>query len=95
MCGDSSAQPGRLFDYSQGGGGGWGDPHERPVEWVVEDVLNGLVSIERARDVYGVEMRITDPDTLTYHVEEAETRVLRGAAGVHPSSGVTEGDGAT
>ena len=36
------------------GGGGYGDPHERPVEHVVDDVLDGKVSREAARRDYGV-----------------------------------------
>ena len=36
------------------GGGGYGDPLERPVEDVVADVTMGYVSVERARDGYGV-----------------------------------------
>src|SRR6266550_686955 len=37
-----------------GGGGGFGDPFERDPELVAADVAAGLVSPERARDVYGV-----------------------------------------
>jgi len=36
------------------GGGGYGSPLERPVDDVVEDVREGLVSIESARRDYGV-----------------------------------------
>jgi N-methylhydantoinase B len=36
------------------GGGGWGDPLERPVETVRLDVLRGFVSRERAYEEYGV-----------------------------------------
>lgn len=36
------------------GGGGWGDPLERDVELVRQDMLNGYLSLERARDTYGV-----------------------------------------
>lgn len=35
-------------------GGGWGDPMERDPEKVRADVLDDLVSVERAEDVYGV-----------------------------------------
>jgi N-methylhydantoinase B/oxoprolinase/acetone carboxylase alpha subunit len=35
-------------------GGGYGPPHERPVEKVLDDVRNGFVSVEAARDAYGV-----------------------------------------
>jgi N-methylhydantoinase B len=36
------------------GGGGYGDPKDRDPEKVREDVLNGLVSPEVARDIYGL-----------------------------------------
>jgi N-methylhydantoinase B len=39
---------------STGGGGGYGDPRERPVELVERDVVRGFVSIDSARDDYGV-----------------------------------------
>jgi len=35
-------------------GGGYGDPLERNPELVLEDVIEGVVSPEAARDVYGV-----------------------------------------
>jgi N-methylhydantoinase B len=43
----------RLFIGTQGGGG-FGDPLERPADLVVEDVVNGLVSRETAARDYGV-----------------------------------------
>ncbi len=39
---------------STGGGGGYGDPRKRPTELVAKDVIRGFVSIESARDDYGV-----------------------------------------
>ena len=39
---------------STGGGGGYGDPRKRPTELVASDVIRGFVSIESARDDYGV-----------------------------------------
>jgi N-methylhydantoinase B len=35
------------------GGGGYGDPKERDPEKIREDILNGLVSSENAREIYG------------------------------------------
>jgi N-methylhydantoinase B/oxoprolinase/acetone carboxylase alpha subunit len=35
-------------------GGGYGDPLERDPRLVLEDVIEGLVSEEAAREVYGV-----------------------------------------
>ena len=36
------------------GGGGYGNPLERPIEKVLLDVKNGLVSIKGAQEDYGV-----------------------------------------
>lgn len=36
------------------GGGGYGPPHQRPVDSVVDDVRNGFVSVESAARAYGV-----------------------------------------
>jgi N-methylhydantoinase B len=44
------------------GGGGWGNPKERNPQSVLRDVIIGLVSIERAKSVYGVDI---DPNTMT------------------------------
>jgi N-methylhydantoinase B len=40
-----------------GGGGGWGDPLERPAQTVAHDVTEGLISAKSARALYGVVMR--------------------------------------
>ena len=42
------------FRNLSGGGGGWGDPLDRPIESVIEDVLDGYVSAQQAEQVYGV-----------------------------------------
>ena len=66
---------GDVFEIYSAGGGGFGDPRRRPVERVVADVRDGLVSPVIARDVYGI---VIDP--LTLAVDEAATRKLRAAA---------------
>ena len=43
------------------GGGGWGDPRRRDPESVRWDVLEGLISQDRAREIYGVAL---SPSTL-------------------------------
>jgi N-methylhydantoinase B len=45
---------GEYYEYHYGGGGGWGDPLDRPAERVLGDVLDEYVSIEAARRDYGV-----------------------------------------
>jgi N-methylhydantoinase B len=57
------------------GGGGFGDARRRPVEKVVRDVRDGVVSVQAARESYGVAI---DPQTL--EVDEAETGRLRAGA---------------
>jgi N-methylhydantoinase B len=64
--------PGDIIRLQGPAGGGYGDPFERPVERVLDDVQCGFVSIERARDAYGVVIR---PDVT---VDEEATRALRG-----------------
>ncbi|WP_035484692.1 hydantoinase B/oxoprolinase family protein [Geminicoccus roseus] len=61
------------FKFESTGGGGWGDPKQRPAAKVLEDVLDDYVSIEAARDVYGVAI---DPVAMT--VDQAATERLRG-----------------
>jgi N-methylhydantoinase B len=46
--------PGELLGQLLSGGGGYGDPLEREPERVREDVLARFVTLERAREVYGV-----------------------------------------
>lgn len=43
-----------LISIRIGGAGGWGDPLKREPEAVLDDVLDGLVSVESARNDYGV-----------------------------------------
>lgn len=47
-------EPGERVLMWSGGGGGFGDPLEREPDAVARDVISGLVSPERAREVYGV-----------------------------------------
>lgn len=58
------------------GGGGFGDPRERPAERVLEDVRNGLVSVEAAEREYGV---VIDPMRL--ETDTAATEARRAAMG--------------
>jgi N-methylhydantoinase B len=52
---------GTEFFQQAGGGGGCGDPLTRPLAKVMRDVINGVVSPEKARSDYGV---VVDPETL-------------------------------
>ncbi len=58
-------QPGEGFRNLSAGGGGWGDPLDRPIELVREDVLDEYVSVEQAERVYGVELEEDGTATAT------------------------------
>jgi len=47
---------GDILRLQVAGAGGWGDPRGRDPERVRDDVLNGKVTIDRAKEVYGVEI---------------------------------------
>jgi len=65
-------QPGDIIWTKSGGGGGYGDPLEREIDKVRLDTLNEYISIETARDIYGV---ILNPKT--YEVDYEATEELR------------------
>lgn len=65
-----------VIAYQHGGGGGFGPPTQRDPEAVKEDVLDELVSMEAARDVYGVVLTGTLAE-YDLAVDEAATRALR------------------
>ncbi len=67
-------KPGDRVTIDAAGGGGHGDPLEREPEMVERDVAEGYVSIERAREDYGVAI---NPNTLT--IDEGLTRKVREA----------------
>jgi len=63
---------GTLYVQHAGGGGGYGPPHERPAETVRDEVRDGIISLQAAREIYGVAL---DPATL--EISAAETARLR------------------
>jgi N-methylhydantoinase B len=66
--------PGEILLTFKGGGGGWGPAFERDPQAVLVDVLDGYVSRETARELYGVV--VADSDGRLALDEEA-TRRLR------------------
>ncbi len=62
-----------LFQNIAGGGGGYGDPFLRPVDKVLDDVKNELVSTKSAKKDYGVVI-----DEVTMDVDREATKSLRG-----------------
>ena len=66
--------PGDEIIIDVAGGGGYGNPFERDVELVESDVANGYVSVEKAKENYGV---VIDPETMKS--DQEETAKLRGS----------------
>lgn len=65
-------QPGDRVYHKVHGSGGYGDPFERDPALVALDVAEGKISVQRARDVYGV---IVHPEQLT--LDRERTQALR------------------
>lgn len=68
---------GDSFTRPSAGGGGYGDPLDRPAEEVLEDVIDGYVSVERAAIDYGVVIRVIDADLDQYEFDVAATEAKR------------------
>lgn len=65
------------FVRSSAGGGGFGDPLKRSPSAVLDDIVQGYVSVRRALLDYGVSVRIIDEEHAEYEVDSAETSVQR------------------
>jgi N-methylhydantoinase B len=72
--GETLCKPNREWYAVTGGGGGFGDPLERDPEAVKHDVRDGFVSIEAARDLYGVTIKT---DSELFEVDYFFTEKLR------------------
>lgn len=68
---------GDTFERPSAGGGGYGDPLKRDPKAVLEDVIDGYVSVERAGKDYGVVIEAIDPEIDEYKIDEGGTRDLR------------------
>jgi N-methylhydantoinase B len=53
-----------VFRHVMAGGGGYGNPFERDPMAVLDDVLDGNVSLEKALTEYGVVISSTQPPSL-------------------------------
>jgi N-methylhydantoinase B len=73
--GDQRLKAGDILRLERPGGGGLGNPLERPPQDVLEDVRQGYVSAARARADYGVAVNFTDGEP---KLDPAATRILRG-----------------
>ncbi len=64
--------PGTVLFQLAGGGGGYGDPHLRDADKVAREVRNGIISIEQAKESYGV---VVDPES--FEADQEATSKLR------------------
>jgi N-methylhydantoinase B len=71
---DHVLHPGDVFSLETPGGGGLRNPRERDPQRVVNDVRNGYVTQQKAREIYRVAIDSVDGD---YVVNETQTRELR------------------
>lgn len=76
-------EPESVVELNPPGGGGFGDPKKRNPQFVLNDVINGYVSIEQAKNLYGVVVLFHgSSDQLVhlpedYSLDEAATKSLR------------------
>lgn len=68
-----TVRPGETVTNMNPGGGGYGNPFERPIEKIIWDVKNGLVSLEGALRDYGVVIK----DAESLEVDLAATKAAR------------------
>jgi len=79
----------KIF-YASSGGGGFGDPLERDPQLVLTDVMDEWLTVETARDYYGVAIDVVDAEALDYRIDEKKTVELRAKL---RAKGFTEGLG--
>ena len=72
--------PADVIIMETAGGGGYGDPLERDPAMVEGDVMDGYISIESARDDYGV---VINPETIS--VDPDATKELRESLKIAPT----------
>ena len=62
-------KPGDVVIMDAAGGGGYGNPLERDLELIENDVIDGYVSMETAKKEYGA---VINPDTMKVDVDASE-----------------------
>jgi N-methylhydantoinase B len=73
----TTIEAGDVYVHRTAGGGGFGDPFDRKVDEVAVDVANEKVSVDAARERYGVVIR--QDGTVDAAATEALRRKRRGA----------------
>jgi N-methylhydantoinase B len=76
-------QHGDTVKRPSAGGGGLGDPLKRAPEVVLNDVIEGYVSVARAKKDYGVVVEEIDADLCEYRLDEQATLAERARVAAH------------
>ena len=74
LVGEQWLQRGEQIVSISAGGGGYGHPHQRPAQAVFRDAVEGYISPQRARAVYGVALTGNPDKAETLRIDEAATR---------------------
>ena len=77
----------RIY-YTSSGGGGFGSPLDRDPELVLEDVMDEWLTIDTAKEYYGVVIEEIDAEACEYRINQEETEKARQAL---KSKGFEEG----
>ena len=83
---------GEIYRLIQAGGGGYGDPLERDPEAIISDVNQGKISLEHAKEAYGVILK-TNPLSVEKDATEklrSEMKEARGPLSLDPKIEVAE-----
>ena len=70
------ANEGDVAAYYSPSGGGYGNPLERPAQQVYEDVLDGFITVEHAKEAYGVALVAAD-NGYGWALDESGTTAMR------------------
>ena len=85
-------EPGDVFQFLCAGGGGFGDPVERPLERITEDLTLGRLQRDEAEAVYGVVFGADgQPDVERTEARRTELRRARLDRAEAPSKPVSDG----
>jgi len=74
-----TVREGRHLRFHHAGGGGYGPPHERDPEWVLDDVRDELVTPEAAAETYRVAVVEDGAHPYRWVLDDEGTRALRAA----------------
>lgn len=68
---------GDRLTFGSNGGGGYGDPLDRDPKMVLTDFVDEWISLAKARDVYGVIIKVIDAEALQFEIDWEATAARR------------------